>query len=67
MAAGAVVDAPHSDDPAGHMQAPKAVPIEALVAEAAIQAIDKGGLDRLALRDIVPVDATILTSVCLLP
>lgn len=58
--AGILIDTPHLDDPARHVQAAEAVLVEALVTQAPVQALDKGILDRLAGRDVVPFDAAIL-------
>lgn len=43
-----VVVPPGIDDPSRHEQAPEHVLIEAFVAEAAVEALDEGVLDRLA-------------------
>ena len=52
--AGIVIAAPCFDDPARHWQAPKDVFVEALIPEAAVEAFDKGVLDRLSGGDVVP-------------
>src|SRR6516225_8252485 len=52
--AGIVIAAPYFDDPARHWQAPKDVFVEALIPEAAVEAFDKGVLDRLSGGDVVP-------------
>ena len=49
-----VIAAPCFDDPARHWQALEHVFVEALVPEAAVEAFDKGVLDRLSGGDVVP-------------
>ena len=58
-----VVDPPSLDDPADRWQASEEVLVEALVAEAAVQALDEAVLLRLAGSDVVPFDPTILLPV----
>ena len=58
--AGIVIAAPCFDDPARHWQAPEDVFVEALVPEAAVEAFDKGVLDRLSGGDVVPSNAAFL-------
>ena len=58
--AGIVIAAPCFDDPARHWQAPKDVFVEALIPEAAVEAFDKGVLDRLSGGDVVPSNAAFL-------
>ena len=56
---GIVVDPPFLDDPAGCRQAAEQVHVEALVAEAAVQAFDEAVLHRLARGDVVPLDSMV--------
>lgn len=53
---GIIIDPPGLDDPARHRQATEHVLVEALVAEAAVEAFNEGVLHRLAGRDVVPVE-----------
>jgi hypothetical protein len=55
-----VVDPPFSDDAACRGHATEQVLVEALVPEAAVQALDEAVLDGLAGRDVVPLDADVL-------
>src|SRR5580658_203555 len=57
---GIIIDAPRLDDPVRHRQATEHVLVEALVAEAAVEAFNEGVLHRLARRDVMPTDASIL-------
>lgn len=57
--AGVVVDSPSFNDPPDHVQAPEAVLVQAFVAEAAIEALDEGILDRFARSDGMPLDAAL--------
>ena len=61
-AAGVVVDPPRLDDGPGRRQAPEQMLIQALVAQAPVQALDKAVLLRLAGGDVVPRDRTLLLS-----
>ena len=61
--AGVVVDPRFFDDLPGRRQAAEQVLIEALVAEAAIQALDEAVLHWLARRDVVPLDGLVLLPV----
>jgi len=55
-----VVEAPSLDDPPGGRQALEEMLVEAFVAEATVEALHEGVLDRLAWRDVVPFDAVVL-------
>ena len=55
-----VIEPPRFDDPPRHRQARDHVLVEALVAEPAVEAFDKGVLDRLPGRDVVPSNAAFL-------
>jgi hypothetical protein len=50
--AGIIVEPSGFNDPPCHQQATEHVLVEALVAEAPVEALDKGVLDRLARRDV---------------
>ena len=58
-AAGVVVDPPRLDEGPGRRQAPEEMLVQALVAQAPIQAFDKTVLLRLAGGDVVPLDCTL--------
>ena len=58
-AAGVVVDPPRLDDCPGRRQAPEEMLVQALVAQAPVQAFDKTVLLRLAGGDVVPLDCTL--------
>ena len=58
--AAVVVGPPSIDDPAGLRQAPEQVLVEALVAEASVQALDEAVLLGLAGGDVVPLDSAFL-------
>ena len=51
-AAGVIVDPPRLDDGPGRRQAPEQMLVQALVAQAPVQALDKTVLLRLAGRDV---------------
>lgn len=51
---------PSFDDPLGHVQAAEAVLVQALVAEATVEALKQGFLQRLARRDKVPFHVALL-------
>jgi len=57
---GIIIETPRLDDPASHRQAPEDMLVEAFVTEAAVETFDESVLDRLAWRDVVPVDAALL-------
>ena len=59
-AAGVIVDPPRLDDGPGRRQAPEQMLVQALVAQAPVQALDKTVLLRLAGRDVMPLDRTLL-------
>jgi hypothetical protein len=61
--AGVVIAAPRFDDPARHRHAAADLFVEALVPAAAVEARDKGILDRLSGRDVVPSGVAFLLSV----
>jgi hypothetical protein len=56
---GVVVLLPYLDQPTSARQVAEHVRIEALVAEATVQALDEAVLHRLARRDVVPLDLAI--------
>jgi hypothetical protein len=58
--AGIIIEPPRFIDPPPHRQAVEHVLVEALVAEAPVEALDKSVLDRLCGRDVVPSDAEFL-------
>ena len=59
-AAGVVVDPPRLDDGPGRRQAPEEMLVQALVAQAPVQAFDKTVLLRLAGGDLAPLNRTLL-------
>ena len=58
--AGIVIEPPGFNDPPCHRQAPEHVFVEAFIAKAAIEALDKSVLNRLARGDVVPADNAFL-------
>ena len=58
--AGIVIEPPGFNDRPCHRQATEHVLVEALVAEAPVEALDESVLDRLTRRDVVPSDAAFL-------
>jgi len=57
---GVVVDSPVLDDLPGLVEVGKQVFVQALVAQATVEALDKTILHRFARRDVVPLDAKLL-------
>ena len=57
---GVVVDPPFFDDPARLLEVGEQVLVEALVAQAAIEALHEGILHRFARCDVVPFDTALL-------
>ena len=57
---GVVVDPPVFDDPASFVEVREQVLVEALVAQAAVEALHEAILHRFARCDVVPVDGMLL-------
>jgi len=55
-----LVQPPSFDDPLGHVQAPEAVLVQALVAEATVEALNQGVLQRLASHEKVRFQVALL-------